>query len=121
MHATTKTVRNESSAAVTLAVDLANDVFELAFADVTGRIVARKRLKRGAVAECQEKRAPLRIVMEACGSAHAWPRLAGEQGFRAAWRLPANASPQASGLAGMMAREPADRALAALAFLTIAV
>ena len=105
MHATTKPVRNESSAAVTLAVDLAKDVCELAFADAAGRIVERKRLKRGPFAECLQNRAPLRIVMEACGSAHAWPRIAGEQGFRAACREPANASPQASGLAGMMARE----------------
>ncbi|MEJ5209765.1 IS110 family transposase [Denitratimonas sp. CY0512] len=74
MHATTKPVRNESSTAVTLAVDLAKDVFELAFADAAGRIVERKRLKREPFSECLENRAPLRIVMEACGSAHAWAR-----------------------------------------------
>lgn len=74
MHATTKFAGNESSVAVTLAVDLAKDVFELAFADAAGRIVERRRLKRGPFAQCLVNRAPLSIVMEACGSAHAWAR-----------------------------------------------
>ena len=73
MHATTKSTATESSA-VTLAIDLARDVFELAFADAAGRIVERKRLKRGPFGECLKNRAPLRIVMDACGSAHAWAR-----------------------------------------------
>ena len=73
MNATTKSIRTESSA-VMLAIDLAKDVFELAFADATGRIVERKRLKRKPFAQCLQNRAPLRIVMEACGSAHAWAR-----------------------------------------------
>ncbi|MFA7488207.1 MAG: hypothetical protein WCY72_09005, partial [Lysobacteraceae bacterium] len=34
-----------------------------------------------------------------------WPSFVGQQGFRVACREPANASPHASGLAGMMARE----------------
>ncbi len=46
MNATTKTTRTESSA-VMLAIDLAKDVFELAFADAAGRIVERKRLRAG--------------------------------------------------------------------------
>ena len=74
MHATTKFAGNESSVAVTLAVDLAKDIFELAFADAAGRIVERRRLKRGPFAQCLVNRAPLSIVMEACGSAHAWAR-----------------------------------------------
>ena len=73
MNATTKTTRTESSA-VMLAIDLAKDVFELAFADAAGRIVERKRLKRKPFAQCLQNRAPLRVVMEACGSAHAWAR-----------------------------------------------
>ena len=79
MHTTTNPPAVESSA-VMLAVDLANDVFELAFADGSGRIVARKRLRRGAFAQCLENRTPLRIVMEACGSAHAWARRFARQG-----------------------------------------
>lgn len=73
MHATTKSASAGSSAA-TLAIDLAKDVFELAFANGAGRIVERKRLKRGPFASCLDNRAPLRIVMEACGSAHSWAR-----------------------------------------------
>ena len=44
MHAITKPVRDESSAAVTVAIDLAKDVFELAFADGCGLIIACGRL-----------------------------------------------------------------------------
>ena len=73
MHATTESTGRES-APVTLAVDLAKDVFELAFADGSGRVVERKRLKRGPFATCLDQRAPLRVVMEACGSAHYWAR-----------------------------------------------
>ena len=64
----------------TVAVDLAKDVFELAFADAQGRIVERKRLSRNAFAKCLLNRPPLRVVMEACGSAHHWARLFQTQG-----------------------------------------
>ena len=65
MHPTPK-----SADATTVAVDLAKEVFELAFADNDARIVDRRRLPRAAFAAAFENRAPLRIVMEACGSAH---------------------------------------------------
>lgn len=71
MHATTKS-NPAASPAVTLAVDLAKDVFELVFADGSGRIVERKRLKRGPFASCLDNHSELRVVMEACGSAHYW-------------------------------------------------
>ena len=74
MYATTHANRSESSSAVMLGVDLAKDMFELAFADAAGRILERKRLKRGPFAQCLDNRTPLRVVMEACGSAHAWAR-----------------------------------------------
>lgn len=60
--------------ATTVAIDLAKDVFELAFADAQGRIVERKRLSRSAFSRCLLNRPPLRVVMEACGSAHHWAR-----------------------------------------------
>ena len=69
MHPTPK-----SAGATTAAVDLAKDVFELAFADADARIVDRRRLTRTAFARAFDNRAPLRIVMEACGSAHYWAR-----------------------------------------------
>ena len=60
--------------ASTVAIDLAKEVFELAFADDRGRVVERKRLSRRAFARALEQRPPLRVLMEACGSAHYWAR-----------------------------------------------
>lgn len=68
---TTAMIAREAS---TVAIDLAKDVFELAFADRQGRIVGRQRLGRSAFARAFGNRTPLRIVMEACGSAHYWAR-----------------------------------------------
>jgi transposase len=64
----------------TVAIDLAKDVFELAFADAQRRIVERKRLSRSAFSRCLSNRSPLRVVMEACGSAHHWARVFQGQG-----------------------------------------
>jgi transposase len=60
--------------ATTVAIDLAKDVFELAFGNGMGQIVERKRLSRRAFARCLENRPRLEVVMEACGSAHYWAR-----------------------------------------------
>src|SRR5690606_26909090 len=66
--------------ATTVAIDLAKDVFELAFADGGGRILERKRLSRRAFARALENRPPLAVVVEACGSAHYWARRCRAQG-----------------------------------------
>ena len=42
--------------------------------DDRGRVVERKRLSRRAFARALEQRPPLRVLMEACGSAHYWAR-----------------------------------------------
>lgn len=68
--------------ATTVAVDLAKDVFELAFADARGGIVERRRLGRAAFARAFENRKPLRVVMEACSSAHFWSRRLGRLGHQ---------------------------------------
>jgi transposase len=68
--------------ATTVAIDLAKDVFELGYADERNRIVQRKRLSRSAFARELENRAPLEVIMEACGSAHAWARRFQRQGHR---------------------------------------
>lgn len=60
--------------ATTVAIDLAKDVFELAFADTQGQIIERKRLSRNVLSRCLVNQPPLRVVMEACGSAHHWAR-----------------------------------------------
>lgn len=69
MHATPK-----SASVSTVAVDLAKDVFELAFADADARILERRRLTRTAFSKAFDNHRPLRLVMEACGSAHYWAR-----------------------------------------------
>ena len=69
--------------ATTVAIDLAKDVFELAYIDACGRIVARQRLSRSAFAQAFDNRVGLRIVMEACGSAHYWARRFARLGHRA--------------------------------------
>lgn len=68
--------------ATTVAIDLAKDVFELAFADTGFRIIERKRVRRSALAALFENRSPLHIVMEACGSAHYWARRFERMGHR---------------------------------------
>lgn len=77
MHATPK-----NSAATTVAIDLAKDVFELAFADADFQLLEHKRLSRSAFARALENRLPLHVVMEACGSAHYWARRFVAQGHR---------------------------------------
>lgn len=68
--------------ATTVAIDLAKDVFELAFADAGMRVVQRKRLRRARLAAEFENRSPLNIVMEACSSAHYWARRFAAMGHR---------------------------------------
>jgi transposase len=66
--------------ATTVAVDLAKEIFELAFADADHQIVQRKRLSRRTFSRVLENHAPVRVVMEACSSAHYWARRFVRQG-----------------------------------------
>jgi transposase len=57
-----------------IGIDLAKNVFQLAFVDAAGRVVAERRVRRkgleAAVAAC-----PGAVVgLEACGGAHHWAR-----------------------------------------------
>jgi transposase len=65
----------------TIAVDLAKSVFQLVVAEESGRISARKRLTRTQFFRFWENRAPCRVLMEACGSAHFWGRFLQSRGF----------------------------------------
>lgn len=58
----------------TIAVDLAKDVFEVAEADGSGRIVKRARLSRLAFSRFLAEHAVCDWIMEACGGAHHWVR-----------------------------------------------
>lgn len=66
--------------AKTVAIDLAKEIFELAFADEAGRVIERKRLSRKAFLRVMDQRPALRVLMEACGSAHHWGRRFQRQG-----------------------------------------
>jgi transposase len=59
---------------VTLAVDLAKNVFELAAANQNNHVIERRRLSRAQFERFWALREPCRVVMEACGSAHFWAR-----------------------------------------------
>lgn len=85
MHATP-----QSALPATVAVDLAKDVFELAYADGAGHIVQRRRLSRSAFGRAFDNRAALHVLMEACGSAHYWARRF-QRGGHAVTLLPAHA------------------------------
>jgi len=60
--------------AMTVAIDLAKTVFELAAADETGRIVERRRVSRRQLEQYFANRSVGKVVMEACGTAHYWGR-----------------------------------------------
>lgn len=59
---------------MTVAVDLAKTVFELALANARGRIVERHRLSRTQLLSFFAQRPPCQVMMEACGTAHYWAR-----------------------------------------------
>jgi transposase len=66
---------------VTIAVDLAKNVFEIAVAGRTGTICERKRLSRPQFEQFWGTRVPCRVVMEACSSSHFWARYLIARGF----------------------------------------
>ena len=68
--------------ATTVAVDLAKTVFELALANAQWRVVGRRRLNRTGFGRFLAETAPTHVVMEACGTAHYWGRIAQQHGHR---------------------------------------
>ena len=66
----------------TIAVDLAKSVFEVAVSKEPGRVCQRKRLSRGQMAAFFANRPAATVLMEACGTAHYWARLARGFGHR---------------------------------------
>ena len=61
---------------LTIAVDVAKSVFEVAVSDRPGRVVKRSRLSRSQFARLLVTRPPATLLMEACGTAHFWGRYA---------------------------------------------
>jgi transposase len=66
---------------VTIAVDLAKHVFEVAVSTGAGRITERKRLSRSQFERFWANRSPCRVVLEACASSHFWGRRLRSLGF----------------------------------------
>lgn len=66
---------------VTVAVDLAKRVFEVAVSTERGRISECRRLTRAQFERFWVDRPPCRVVMEACGTAHYWARRLRSLGF----------------------------------------
>lgn len=79
--------------ATTVAVDLAKTVFELAIANAQWRVVSRQRLNRGQFTRFLAETPATHVVMEACGMAHYWGRLAQEHGHRVTLVPPAYVRP----------------------------
>lgn len=79
--------------ATTVAVDLAKAVFELAIANAQWRVISRQRLNRAQFTRYLTQTSPTHIVMEACGMAHYWGRLAQQHGHRVTLVPPAYVRP----------------------------
>jgi transposase len=78
---------------VTIAVDLAKNVFEIAVAGRAGTIQERKRLTRPQFESYWSNRPAARVVMEACASAHYWSRFLASRGFEPVLLPPSYVSP----------------------------
>jgi transposase len=63
-----------------LGIDIAKLVLHVVGMDHTGHVVLRKRIARSELLDFIAQLPPLRIGMEACGSAHDWARRVREQG-----------------------------------------
>ena len=63
-----------------LGIDIAKQVFHVVGMDDSGHVVLRKRLARSTLLTFMANVPPLRIGMEACGSAHYWARQFCEHG-----------------------------------------
>jgi transposase len=79
--------------ATTVAVDLAKTVFELALANAQWRIIARQRLNRAQFTRFLTETPSTHVVMEACGMAHHWGRVAQAHGHRVTLLPPAYVRP----------------------------
>ncbi len=58
----------------TIGIDLAKSVFQLHGVDAEGKVVLKKKLRRGAVLDFLQDLPPCLIGMEACATSHYWAR-----------------------------------------------
>jgi transposase len=66
---------------MTIAVDLAKNIFEIAVAGPSGRFRERKRLSRPQFDRFWDRQPPCRVVMEGCATSHFWARSLIARGF----------------------------------------
>ena len=64
----------------TYGLDIAKSVMQLHWVDAQTGEIGRKKLARAKLAEHFAQLQPVRVVMEACGSAHHWARVLGGLG-----------------------------------------
>jgi transposase len=76
-----------------IGLDLAKNVFQIHGVDVSGAVVLRRQLRRGAVEKFFAQLPPCLVGMEACGSAHHWARLIGSYGHEVRLMPPAYVKP----------------------------
>jgi transposase len=67
---------------ITIAVDVAKSIFEVAVSDRPGRVVKRARISRSQFARLLATHQAATVLMEACGTAHFWGRYARDHGHR---------------------------------------
>ncbi len=73
--------RDSNCTSVTIAVDLAKSIFEIAIANEKNRILERQRFTRAQFLRFWRDRPVCAVVMEACASAHFWARALLALGF----------------------------------------
>ena len=97
----------------TYGLDIAKNVMQLHWVDAETGEIGRKKLARAKLAAYFAQLQPVRIVMEACGSAHHWARVLGGLGHQVEL-LPAGAGAsvraQQQGRCGRRAGDLAGRA-----------
>jgi transposase len=77
----------------TVGLDLAKNVFQAHGADVSGRAVLRKKLRRDQVLAFFSQLQPCVVAMEACGGVHFWGREIGKLGHEVRLIPPASVKP----------------------------
>lgn len=81
----------------TIGIDLAKSVFALSCAEVHGKVVLRKQLRRAQVLPFLREQPRCLVGMEACGGAHHWARAIGALGHQVRLMSPALVAPYRKG------------------------
>jgi len=81
----------------TIAVDVAKSIFEVAISHRPGKVSARQRLTRQRFARFLAEQPPAMVVMESCGMAHYWGRVAQARGHTVRLLPPRDVRPYVRG------------------------